>query len=103
MRTIGQLLKNNPFLSKIIDQANDLEKLGVIFRNSIDKEFQDHCALARITQDQLQLHVIIDSAAWATKFRYAIPDLLKQLNAQPEFRKVNRINYHISAGTKASF
>jgi len=53
------------------------------------------CKLAKIENGRAL--VIIDSSAWASKFRYAIPDLLKNLRVQPEFQNLKEIRYQITA------
>ena len=40
--------------------------------------------------------IIVDSAAWATNLRYAIPDIIKTLRTQPEFKNLQNIRYHVS-------
>ncbi len=40
--------------------------------------------------------VIVDNASWATNLRYAIPDIIKTLRTQPEFKGLQSIHYHIS-------
>lgn len=95
---VEQLLHNNSRLSKLIDQTAKLKKQSFIFQGMLGAEFKAHCQLAKI--DAEQLVVVVDSSVWAMKFRYAIPDLLKDLKTQLEFKKITKIRYQIATSAK---
>ena len=95
---IVQLLHNNSRLSKLIDQTTKLKKLSFVFQGMLGAEFKEHCQLVKIDADQLV--VLVDSSVWAMKFRYAIPDLLKDLKTQLEFKKITKIRYQIATSAK---
>lgn len=41
--------------------------------------------------------IIADNAAWATRLRYAIPELLKSVNTQPEFANLQKIHCRVKS------
>jgi hypothetical protein len=46
------------------------------------------------------LAVVVTNASWATKLRYAIPDIIKNLRTQPEFKTITVIRYYINQQTQ---
>ncbi|MFA6408824.1 MAG: DUF721 domain-containing protein [Gammaproteobacteria bacterium] len=88
-------LHNSSKLSNVFDALERLEKQNFVFKNILGPELAMRCKLAKIENGRAL--VIIDSSAWASKFRYAIPDLLKNLRVQPEFQNLKEIRYQITA------
>jgi len=96
---LGQLLSNDPRLSKMLDKAHGLSKLSNLFANLLSSDLRNHCQLAKIENDELT--VMVDGSIWASKLRYAIPDILKDLRTQPEFKSIKKIIYRVSASQSA--
>lgn len=95
MKTVQQLLDDNHSpLGKLITKTKQLEQLNRIFQNLIDSSLAKHCQVAKFSKKQLVL--IVDNAAFATRLRFAIPDILKNLRIQPEFHELKKINYSIA-------
>jgi len=88
-------LHNSSKLSNVFDSLERLEKQNFVFKNILGPELATRCKLAKIENGRAL--VIVDSSAWASKFRYAIPDLLKNLRIQPEFQNLKDIRYQITA------
>lgn len=97
MRTIEQLFHNSSRFSKMIDETIKLKKLSFVFQSMLSDEFKNHCRLARI--ENTEMIVIVDNSVWAMKFRYLIPDLLKNLRTQIEFKKIKSIRYQIASSS----
>jgi hypothetical protein len=97
MQPIDHIIKNNPKLNKLVSLAQELKKLDPLFQAMLPRELRKHCHLTKIEKNALT--VAIDAASWATKFRYVIPDLLKDLRTQPEFHQVEKIYHHVFAET----
>ncbi|MBU0744211.1 MAG: DUF721 domain-containing protein [Gammaproteobacteria bacterium] len=95
MKTITEIFKkNNSLITKLINKLKDSRDLEIIFRAAIDTNLAKHCHFANYKNSELT--VIVTNTSWATRFRYAIPDILKQLRIQPEFKDISRIRYTIT-------
>ena len=95
MKTLGQILscKHN-ILPKLVDKAQQLSKFDRLFRSFFDAALARHCHLAELTATEAV--VVADSSAWAMRLRYAIPDILKNVKTQPEFKELKKIRYCVS-------
>lgn len=99
MKTVGQILeKNSSQFQKLLTAVQQTEVYDRLLKNCLDAELAEHCHFAAI-KDQ-QITVVVDNSAWATRFRYAIPDILKNLNAQLEFKDITKIRYIIEKHVK---
>ena len=81
---IDKLLTNYN-LSKLVAKCGELKRLNCIFEKILSNSLAEHCKISKIQLDTL--FVIVDNSIWASKVRYAIPDLLKELKFQPEFQE----------------
>lgn len=99
MKTLGNILhdedskQNNSAFGKIVQQSQRLTKLNMLFKNFLEASLKMHCQLAQIEGSELV--IIVDNASWATRLRYAIPEILKNIKTQPEFSTVKKIRYCI--------
>lgn len=91
MKTIGQIINHNSVLEKLISTAKNLQYLNGVFRSVLETSLSQHCHLSKI--DGTKLTVTVDSPAWASIFRYEIPEILKNLQSQPEFKDIKSIRY----------
>ena len=89
MKSICDILAGNEKFQKIVGQAQQLNQLNQLFKSLLEKTLAQHCILAKLENDQLTL--IADNASWATKIRYATPEILKSLKIHPEFAKIKAI------------
>jgi len=95
VKNICDILAGNQDFQKLIVKANQLTQLNRLFKSLLEPTLAQHCNLAKLEKDQLT--VIVDNAAWATKFRFSIPDILKNLRIQPEFKMVKTIRFMVAA------
>jgi hypothetical protein len=97
--SINQILtdKNSP-LAKIIKKSVSLQDLNQLFQNILNNDLSKHCQIAQFAKKTLTL--IVDNASWATNLRYAIPDIIKLLRTQPEFKNLKNIRYKINRHTE---
>lgn len=98
-------MKSSRPLNKLFEEAHDnlamlvtktrlLKRLTVEFRSHIDPELAPHCYISN--HDGLTLYVYVDSAAWATRLRFQIPQLLPVLRqSNPIFAKLESIRVSI--------
>lgn len=99
MKTLGNILhdkdgkQNNSAFGKIVQQSQRLAKLNMLFKDFLESSLKKHCQLAQIEGSELV--IIVDNASWATRLRYAIPEILKNIKTQPEFSAVKKIRYCI--------
>ena len=85
---IANILPDN-----VAKKIASLQQLNHIFQNALNNDLTNHCSIAKQTKNSLVL--IVDNASWATNLRYAIPDLIKTLQNQPEFKNLQKIQYKI--------
>lgn len=96
MKTIAEILKKeNSHLAKLIRYTKTSQNLEAIFYTIIDKSFAKYCRFANYNNSTLT--IIVANTSWATKLRYAIPDIIKNLRIQPEFKTITAIRYSIAA------
>jgi len=94
-------MKSSRSLDKLFEEAHDdlailvtrtrqLRRWTGLFRSQIDAELAPHCYLSSI--DEAILTVYVDSAAWATRLRFQVPQLIPQLRTiNPIFSKLEKI------------
>lgn len=95
MKTIGEILgKNNSILAKLIKKTNNMRSLELVFQSVLDASFAKNCQFASLEGSVVTISV--KNASWATRVRYSIPDMLKNMRTQPEFKDITSIRYIIS-------
>lgn len=95
MKQIFNVNSTKNRITGLVAKAKQLEKLNADFKKFVDQNLATHCFIAKLEDDELT--IVIDSAIWATKVRMAIPEILKDLQCQPEFKKIRKINYCVSS------
>jgi len=94
MKTIDQVIwRKDSELQKLIEKANAVSRLDRIFKNIVEKPLAEHCNVSKLKKSELI--ITVENSAWATRLLYAIPDIIKNINTQPEFKEVTSIRYHI--------
>lgn len=77
---IYQILKNSDTqLGKLIAQARSIEEINQTFSKVLDTDLISHCRVGCYQSGVLTL--FSDSAAYATRIRYQIPQLLSHLRS----------------------
>lgn len=109
MKTIGEILEKNNFIfTKLIKKSQNTKELAIRFQGMLDTNLAKNCQFANLEGPVIT--ITVKNAAWATRIRYAIPDILKNIRTQPEFKMVTKIRYsvdnhaanHIKTGSKKS-
>jgi hypothetical protein len=96
MKTIADILKKSgSLLSKLINKAESSQDLEIMFRTALDNNLTKHCHFANYKNSELT--VTVTNASIATRLRFAIPDIIKRLRIQPEFKDITNIRYAIVA------
>jgi len=80
MPTVGEGLRclSSGVLGKMVARVDDLNRLRQIFRAYLPPHLHDHAVLIRMDQDGWEVHA--DSASWATRLRYALPNIRPMLS-----------------------
>lgn len=93
-KSLKQIVSTNyPHLKQLIKFSEHLHNLNKILQQTIDTESIKHCELASFENGQMV--VIVENASWATKLRYSLPEIIKTLKIQPEFKNLKTIRYKI--------
>lgn len=87
MKTLADLLTSQS-LKPYFDKAQYLTQLNKIFSIEM-QEWAEHCQIANFEAGRLNLQV--GNAAWATRIRYAIPEIIKTLSSYTEFASLKII------------
>ncbi len=96
MKTIGEILQNQKStLGNLIKKSKTTKDIARIFSVAIDSSISKYCQFANYQGGELT--VIAANPSWATKIRYLIPDLIKQLKIHPEFREIKKIRYTVAS------
>lgn len=86
-------------LAILVTRTRQLRRLTLEFRRHLDPELAPHCYLSQIENDTLV--VFVDSAAWATRLRFQVSQLLPVLRTgNPAFRQLARIRVSIVSHTR---
>lgn len=88
---IGQLLKTeHSALQRIFAKVQQLRQLNDILTQCLDPKLRNHCLVANVYADKLI--VLAENAAFATQFRFYIPELLPLLRQKhPLLRELKEI------------
>ena len=100
-KTVGDILNKDNFLfTSMIKKNKNMQNLASVFQSMLDENFAKNCQFASL--EGSVVNIMIKNPAWATRVRYAIPDMLKNLRTQPEFKAVTSICYFIDRKTSAA-
>ena len=81
MRTVGEVLRHpSGVLEQLMARAGHLVRLSGIFRAYLPPLLRDHAVLLRLDAERWEVQT--DSAAWATRLRYALPTIRQALGQQ---------------------
>jgi len=88
--SVGTIItSDNEALSHIVLKTQKLLKLQKELLSVLDPEIRGHCYLANFENGILFLAA--ESNVWATRLRFATPDLLKKLKPLKGFKDLNSI------------
>jgi len=94
-RPVNKVLSEaNDELAILVTRSRQLANLTAILRRQLDTNLAPHCYIGGLEKDKLT--VIVDSAAWATKFRFYSAILLPNLKeAHHSFAQIEQIQLKI--------
>src|SRR5690349_21329424 len=89
--SIGKLLKEDQSaLQRIFVKVQQLNQLNNVLLQCLDPQLRHHCIVANVYPDKLV--VLAENGAFATQFRFSIPELLTQLRKKhPLLRELKTI------------
>ena len=88
-----QLLQNNRSLQRLVQGAQNIDRLQQLLNQCLQPAAREHCYLAACQNTTLTL--IVTNGHWATRLRYQQKRLLQQLQRMPEFSQVLRIQFKV--------
>lgn len=94
-KTIDSILQQDPhsILGFIQLKVSELKKINQLWQAKISPDIAQHSRVANFREGCLVIE--IDSAAWATRLRYLLPDLTKKLVKYPMLNTLKHIEWYI--------
>lgn len=94
-KTPASILQHDPqsVLAFIQNKVQQLTKLNPIWLAEIPSDLAEHTRIANFRDGYLIVEC--DSAAWATRLRYILPDITQKLLKHPDFRDLTHIEWNI--------
>ena len=86
-------------LAALLGQLQRLRRLTALLRAALPEPLAGHCLAANLDGDTLV--VGCDSAAWAAKLRYQVPDVLAQLRNHPDVPALSQIRIRVQPRREA--
>src|SRR5258708_5353538 len=93
-KNIASFLTENASLHAILQKARYLGELDNILKKMLDKDIAPHCCVANFRDNILVIQC--KNAAWATRFKFLIPDLLKNLRQKANLPSLASISIIIA-------
>ena len=94
-RSVNKVLQEaEPELAILVTRTRQLRSLTDKFRTLLDPTLASHCYIGNISDGKLT--ILVDSAAWASKFRFYSQSILPDLcDLHPTFNKVRQIKVKV--------
>jgi hypothetical protein len=94
-KTPANILQHDPesVLAFIQSKVQQLTKLNQIWLAEISSDLAEHTRVANFRDGYLIIEC--DSAAWATRLRYTLPDITQKLLKHPDLRDLTHIEWNI--------
>jgi hypothetical protein len=94
-KTLAGILQQDPqgVLAYIQNKVTQLKKLNQIWHVEISADLAEHTRVANFREGYLIVEC--DSAAWATRLRYLLPDITANLLKHPDLRDLTHIEWSI--------
>jgi hypothetical protein len=95
-RRIDQLLarRKRSGFARLLDHASNRDAWTATLRAFLPKELGTQCQVANVRDHVLTVH--LSNAAWATRFRFLIPELKPRLNLLADFATVQEIRIKVA-------
>lgn len=81
-------------IARLLNQASARDAWTAQLRAFLPRELSSSCQVANVRDHLMAVH--IHNAAWATRFRFLIPELLPQLNQLADFAAVREIRIRVA-------
>lgn len=78
---------------RLYDHARHLIEIQSVLKTILPAPINQHITVANLNEDALILHV--DSAAWAARLRFHIPEILSRLNTRHTGKRIKTITPRI--------
>jgi hypothetical protein len=92
---VGEVVATNSSLRALLRRADDLRALERLFTERLGPGFAAHFDVAGIHDDGV-LVLIAHSAAWATRLRFLVPELLQWARTTAPLKHVTAIDVRIA-------
>lgn len=94
MKNLAQILGCQSYIiTNISNKILELNRLDQIFRLGLDEKLVNYCQLGKYENNEAL--IILKNPIWATRLRYNIPDIIKNVQIYQEFRYIKKIRYII--------
>lgn len=91
---LSELLQREEFAAGgTLQRGQYLYRLNRLLQTLVDSEQSLHCQVGNIRDDQLILYC--DSPAWASRLRFQLPSLLRQLQQRKGLSTLKRIDVRV--------
>lgn len=94
-RSLDKLLEEaHGDLAILVTRTRQLMRWTALLRTKLDPELAPHCYLSELQESSLS--IFVDSAAWATRLRFQIPQVIPALRTvNPVFSKLESIKVKV--------
>ena len=94
-KTMANIFQRDPesILGFIQKKVNELKKINQLWQVEVPPPLSQYSRIANFRDHCLVVE--IDSAAWATRLRYLLPDLSKKLSQYPDLHTLKQIEWYI--------
>jgi hypothetical protein len=92
MKTLQEILGSDA-LKPYVAKADELQALNALWSMTMH-EWASHCRIANFERGVLVLQA--ENAAWASRIRYATPEIFKQLAFYSEFGGLQKVEVILS-------
>jgi hypothetical protein len=86
-------LRQRSGFTRLLARAFDRDAWTAQLRAFLPSELRSACQVANVRDHLLTVHIL--NAAWATRFRFLIPDLLPRINRLADFAAVREIRVKV--------
>ena len=97
-RAISSLIQQGGATDRLLERVQYHAGLERLLHENLPPELARHMRVANLRYDTLILQV--DSAAWAARLRYLVPDLLKRLQQLPALASLAEIRLRIAPASE---
>lgn len=95
MRKLASLLyKESGSLQRSLEHSRRLKQLDYGIRSLLPADLANHCQTANLRNNSVIMQA--DSTVWATRLRYQVPELLKQLRCHDALKGLKTIRVTVA-------